>query len=93
MISLANLQGTWASAISRNKYKVENPGLFQQKQNKNCKHAEFYAPIGFAFFAFDVSRQIPAWDHLDLLQFVVFSLWLIMKRSNTSPFLLARVFH
>ena len=29
--------------------------MLQQEQIKNRKHAEFYAPIGFAFFAFVVS--------------------------------------
>ncbi len=55
MVSLVNSQGTWASVISRNKTKIENPGLVQQDQNKNCKRAHFYAPSGFAFFAFAVS--------------------------------------
>jgi hypothetical protein len=32
---------------------LTNPGLVQQVQNKNRKHAEFYAPIGFlCFFRF-----------------------------------------
>jgi hypothetical protein len=51
MVSLVNLQGTWTSATSRNKNKIENPGQVQQEQNKNRKHAPFYAPI----FAFVVS--------------------------------------
>jgi hypothetical protein len=49
IVSLVNSLGTWASATSRNKNKVENPGLVQQIKNR--KHAEFYAPIGLAFFA------------------------------------------
>jgi hypothetical protein len=42
------------------KNKVENPGLAQQEQTKTRKHAEFYAPIGFAFLSF------PVLDHLGL---------------------------
>ena len=34
----------------------------------------------------------PALDQLGLLQFVVFSVWLILKCGNTSPSLLARAF-
>ncbi len=48
-------QGPWAPAASRNKNKIENPGLVQQEQIKNRKQADFYAPTGFAFFAFVVS--------------------------------------
>ena len=55
MVSLVNSQGTWSSATSRHKNKIENPTLVQQEQIKNRKHADFYAPIGFAFFAFVVS--------------------------------------
>jgi hypothetical protein len=55
VVSLVNTHCTWTPAISRNKNKIENPGLVQQEQIKNCKHAPFYAPIGFAFFAFVVS--------------------------------------
>ena len=55
MISLVNSRGTWTPAKSRNKDKIENPGLVQQEQIKNRKHADFYAPIGFAFFPFVVS--------------------------------------
>ena len=55
MVSLVNSQGTWTPAISRHKNKIENPGVVQQEQTKNRKHAPFYAPIGFAFFAFVVS--------------------------------------
>ena len=55
MVSLVNSQGTWAPATSTRKDKIENPGLVQQEQIKNRKHADFYAPIGFAFFAFVVS--------------------------------------
>ena len=55
MISLVNSRGTWTPAKSRNKDKIENPGLVQQEQIKNRKHANFYAPIGFAFFPFVVS--------------------------------------
>jgi hypothetical protein len=55
VVSLVNSQSTWTPATSRNKNKIENPGLVQQEQIKNRKHAEFYAPIGFAFFAFVVS--------------------------------------
>ena len=55
VVSLVNSQGTWTPAISRHKNKIENPGLVQQEQIKNSKHAPFYAPIGFAFFAFVVS--------------------------------------
>ena len=55
MVSLVNSQGTWTSAISRHKNKIENPTLVQQEQIKNRKHADFYAPIGFAFFPFVVS--------------------------------------
>ena len=51
VVSLVNSQGTWTPAIS----KIENPGLVQQEQIKNRKHAPFYAPFGFAFFAFVVS--------------------------------------
>ena len=55
MVSWVNSQGTWAPATSTRKDKIENPGLVQQEQIKNRKHADFYAPIGFAFFAFVVS--------------------------------------
>jgi hypothetical protein len=55
VVSLVNSHGTWAPATSRHKNKIENPGLVQQEQIKNSKHADFYAPIGFAFFAFVVS--------------------------------------
>ena len=55
MVSLVNSQGTWTAATRKNKGKIENPGLVQQEQTKNRKHAEFYAPIGYAFFAFVVS--------------------------------------
>jgi hypothetical protein len=51
MVSLVNSQGTWVPATSRNKNKIENPGLIQQEQFKNLKRTDFYAPIGFAFFA------------------------------------------
>ncbi len=54
-VSLVNSQGTWTSATSRNKVKFENPGLVLQEQIKNWKHSNFYAPIGFVFFAFVVS--------------------------------------
>ncbi len=37
------------------KNKIENPTLVQQEKIKNLKHADFYVPIGFAFFAFVVS--------------------------------------
>ncbi len=36
--------------------------------------------------------SFPALDHFGLLQFVVFSHWLILKCGNTSPSSLARVF-
>jgi hypothetical protein len=36
---------------------------------------------------------LPALDHLGLLQFVLFSLWLILNCGNTRLFLLVRVFH
>jgi hypothetical protein len=55
MVSLVNSMGTWTQAKSRTKDKIENPGLVLQEQIKNRKHADFYAPIGFAFFAFVVS--------------------------------------
>ncbi len=55
MVSLVNSQGTWAPATSRNRNKLENPGLVQQEHIKNRKHSNFYAPIGFAFVAFVVS--------------------------------------
>lgn len=55
MVSLVNSQGTWTPAINRNKNKLENPTLLQQEAIKDKKHADFYAPIGFAFFAFVVS--------------------------------------
>ena len=55
MVSLVNSMGTWTQARSRTKDKIENPGLVMQEQIKNQKHADFYAPIGFAFFAFVVS--------------------------------------
>ena len=56
MISLVNSRVTWAPA-KRKKIndKIENPGLVQQEQIENWKHADFYAPIGFAFFPFVVS--------------------------------------
>ncbi len=49
VVSLVNSHGTWTPAISRNKNKIENPGVVQQEQSKNRKHAPFYAPIGFCF--------------------------------------------
>ena len=55
MVSLVNSQGTWTAATRRNKDKIENPGLVQQEQTKNRKHAAFYSQIGYAFFAFAVS--------------------------------------
>ena len=55
MVSLVNSVGTWTQAKSRTKDKIENPGLILQEQIKNRKHADFYAPIGFAFFPFVVS--------------------------------------
>ncbi len=55
MVSLVNSQGTWTAATRRNKDKIENPGLVQQEQTKYRKHAEFYSPIGYAFFAFVLS--------------------------------------
>ena len=55
MVSLVNSQGTWAPATSARKDKIENTSLVLQEQIKNRKHADFYAPIGFAFFAFVVS--------------------------------------
>ena len=55
IVSLVNSQGTWAPATSARKDKIENPSLVLQEQIKNRKHADFYAPIGFAFFAFVVS--------------------------------------
>ncbi len=54
-VSMVNSQGTWSSATSRHTNKIENPTLVQQEQIKNRKHADFYAPIGFDFFAFVVS--------------------------------------
>ncbi len=41
MVSLVNSQGTWSSATSRHKNKIENPALVQQEQIKNRKHADF----------------------------------------------------
>ncbi len=35
--------------------KLENSDLVQEEQIKNRKRADFYAPIGFAFFPFVVS--------------------------------------
>jgi hypothetical protein len=57
IVSLVNSQGTssWAPAISAHKEKIENLSLVLQEQIKNRKHAEFYTPLGFAFFAFVVS--------------------------------------
>jgi hypothetical protein len=55
MVSLVNSQGTWTAATRRNKDKIENPGLVQQEQTKNRKHAAFYSQIDYAFFAFAVS--------------------------------------
>jgi hypothetical protein len=55
MVSLVNSQGTWSPAISRHKNKLENPSLVQQEHIKDRKHAAFYAPLGFSFFAFVVS--------------------------------------
>ena len=55
MVPLVNSMGTWTHAKSRTKDKIENPGLVLQEQIKNRKHADFYAPIGFAFFPFVVS--------------------------------------
>jgi hypothetical protein len=52
---VVNSQGTWTPARSHNKNKIENPGLVQQEQIKNSKHADFYAPIGFDIFPFVVS--------------------------------------
>ncbi len=52
MVSLVNSHGTWTPAPSTRKDKIENPSLVKQEQIKNRKHADFYAPIGFAFFAF-----------------------------------------
>ena len=69
MISLVNSRGTWTPAKSRNKDKIENPGLVQQEQIKNRKHADFYAPIGFAFFPFVETTSAP----LVLLQSGAFS--------------------
>jgi hypothetical protein len=75
-------------AISRIKDKIENPGLEQQEQTTNRKHAPFYARILLSLLL-----SFPALDHLGLLQFAVFSLWLILKCGNTSLSLLGRVFH
>ena len=55
MVSLVNSRGTWSPAQSRHKNKLENLSLVQQEQIKITKHADFYAPIGFAFFPFVVS--------------------------------------
>jgi hypothetical protein len=41
---------------SERRDKIENSILVIQEQIKIRKHADFYAPIGFAFFAFVVSR-------------------------------------
>ena len=56
MVSLVNSMSARTQAkSSRTKDKIENPGLVLQEQIKNRKHADFYAPIGFAFFPFGVS--------------------------------------
>ncbi len=88
MVSFVNSQGTWTSATRRNKDKIENPGLVQQEQTKNRKHAELYAPIGFAFLAL----LYPALDLSGLLRFVVFSPLLILNRASRNLFSLDRTF-
>ncbi len=55
MVSLVNSKWTWTSATSRNKEKIENPGLVQQEQIKNQKHTDCYAPICVALFTFVLS--------------------------------------
>ena len=55
MVSPVNSRGTWSPAQSLHKTKLENPSLVQQEQIKIRKRANFYAPIGFAFFPFVVS--------------------------------------
>ena len=62
MVSLVNSRGTWVLAQSRHKDKIENPGLVQQRQSENRKHADFYAPVGFAFFAFAVFGSVGPTD-------------------------------
>jgi len=89
MVSLVNSQGTWTPATSRHKNKIEKPGLVQQEQIKNRKHTEFYAPIGFAFFAFVVS----CFGSFGPTAVRCISLWLILNCGNMSLFLLVRVFH
>ena len=51
IVSLVDFRVTWTETRSQNKDKIENPGLFQQQVVKNSKHAAFYAPTGFTFFA------------------------------------------
>jgi hypothetical protein len=40
MVSVVNSHGPWAPATSRNRNKIENPGLVQQEHFKNRKHAD-----------------------------------------------------
>jgi hypothetical protein len=52
VVSLANLQGTWTSANSRHKDKIETHWLVQQERIKNQRHTDFNTPICFFFFGF-----------------------------------------
>ena len=51
IVSLVDFRVTWTETRSQHKDKID-PGLVQQEVVKNRKHAAFYAPTGFAFFAF-----------------------------------------
>jgi hypothetical protein len=55
MMSLVNSQGTWSPVTSEHKDKIVSPILVLQEHIKIRKHADFYAPFGFAFSAFVVS--------------------------------------
>jgi hypothetical protein len=54
-VSCFNEEMYFVMSLNLELNKIENPGLVQQEQIKYRKHADFYAPVGFAFFAFVVS--------------------------------------
>ncbi len=69
---MVNSQGTWTSATSRHKNKIENPTLVQQEQIKNRKHDDFRL-LDLLY----LTSSFPVLDLMGLLQFVVFSPLLI----------------
>jgi hypothetical protein len=88
-VSLVNLLGTWTSANSRHKDKIEIQGLVQREMIKNQKHTEFNTPICFIFLAFAVSYL----DYLALLLVDVFSPVLTSGCNSMIPFLHSKAIH